>query len=248
MRLSEAADVIGVTKHTLWRAVKAGKLEAVRIKRGSRRAEYDVTEDAIAAYQAEYLECTEVPVVTDVTEKPLRSDIPVTDATEEAMATYQVKYHVADQTLNDHTATAVTDETNYQVEYHVTEETLHADTPVTDETSRYATPVTPVSGPPAEVYSLMLDRISRAERRNVELELILRQHQNLLAENAESLQEGRAEALEAEAKLEAERREREAKEAAITQLTEELKEARSTLAQWEEQRQRPWWKKIFSAG
>lgn len=243
MRLSEAADVIGVTKQTLWRAVKAGKLEAVRIKRGSRRAEYDVTEDAIAAYQAEYLECTEVPVVTDVTEKPLRSDIPVTDATEEAMATYQVKYHVTDQTLNDHTA--VTDD--YQVEYHVTEETLRADTPVTDETSRYATPVTPVSGPPAEVYSLMLDRISRAERRNVELELILRQHQNLLAENAESLQEGRAEALETEAKLQAERREREAKEAAIAQLTEELKEARSTIAQWEEQRQRPWWKKIFSA-
>jgi len=195
MRLSEAADVIGVTKQTLWRAVKAGKLEAVRIKRGSRRAEYDVTEDAIAAYQAEYLESIEVPVITDVTDETLRND-----------------------------------------------------TPVTDETSRYATPVTPVSGPPAEVYSLMLDRISRAERRNVELELILRQHQNLLAENAESLQEGRAETLEIEAKFEEERREREAKEAAIAQLTEELKEARSTLAQWEEQRQRPWWKKIFSAG
>lgn len=101
--------------------------------------------------------------------------------------------------------------------------------------------------PPTEVYSMMIDRIARAERRNVELEIILRQHQNLLTENAESLQEGRAEALQAEAKAELERKQREHKEGELEKALEELKEARAVIADWEERRSRPWWKKIFSA-
>ena len=74
----------------------------------------------------------------------------------------------------------------------------------------------------------------------MELELMLRQHQNLLTENAESLQEGRAEVLQAQAKAKA-------REAELRALEEELKEARSTIADWESRRKRPWWKKMFSA-
>lgn len=102
--------------------------------------------------------------------------------------------------------------------------------------------------PPAEVYLALVDRLTRAERRAVELELTLRQHQNLLTEHAESLQENRAEVLQAEARANAEQAEREAKEAELVRLTEELKEARSTIADWESKRKRPWWKKMFNAG
>lgn len=201
MRLSEAADVIGVTKQTLWRAVKAGKLEATRKKRGGKRKEYDVTEDALAAYKREFIDSMEVPVVTTVTP----DETPVTERSQRN----------------------VTD---------VTGETLHNVMGVTPD------------GSAAEMFSVMLDRLTRAERRAVELEITLRQHQNLLTENAESLQENRAEVLEAEAKVKAEQAQREAKEAELVRLTEELKEARTTIVEWETRRQRPWWKKMFNAG
>lgn len=57
--------------------------------------------------------------------------------------------------------------------------------------------------PPAEVYIALIDRLSRAERRSVELELQLRQSQRLLSENAESIAEKEALAREAAAKLQA---------------------------------------------
>lgn len=54
-------------------------------------------------------------------------------------------------------------------------------------------------GPPVEVYAMMLDRLQRAERRAVELELTLQQQQRLLCENAESITEREARARQAEA-------------------------------------------------
>lgn len=57
--------------------------------------------------------------------------------------------------------------------------------------------------PPAEVYIALIDRLSRAERRSVELELQLRQSQRLLSENAESIVEKDALAREAQAQLQA---------------------------------------------
>ncbi len=59
------------------------------------------------------------------------------------------------------------------------------------------------TSPPAEVYIALIDRLSRAERRSVELELQLRQSQRLLSENAESITEKEALAKEAAAKLQA---------------------------------------------
>ena len=56
-------------------------------------------------------------------------------------------------------------------------------------------------GPPVELYLALVDRLTRAERRAVELELQLRQSQRLLAENAESIAESAAKVREAEAKV-----------------------------------------------
>ena len=130
----------------------------------------------------------------------------------------------------------------------------------TDDSSHRVTTVHEQSrtavNPPAEVYALMLDRLTRAERRAVELELTLRQHQTLLTEHAESLQENRAEVLESEAVLkeEVERRteaeelaelaQREAAQAKIE--LETLKtELRDKEQAWAEAR-KPWWKKMFA--
>ena len=92
--------------------------------------------------------------------------------------------------------------------------------------------------PPAEVYIALIDRLSRAERRTVELELTLRQSQRLLAENAESLTEKEALVKEANAKQdEIERletllrREEQSREAETAKLRAELESTRSQLAE-----------------
>ena len=94
------------------------------------------------------------------------------------------------------------------------------------------------SSPPAEVYIALIDRLSRAERRTVELELTLRQSQRLLAENAESLTEKEALVKEANAKQdEIERletllrREEQSREAETAKLRAELESTRNQLAE-----------------
>lgn len=57
------------------------------------------------------------------------------------------------------------------------------------------------ASPPAEVYIALIDRLSRSERRAIELEIALRQSQRLLTENSESITEKEALAKEARAKL-----------------------------------------------
>ena len=58
------------------------------------------------------------------------------------------------------------------------------------------------SYPPVELYLALVDRVQRAERRTVELELTLQQSQRLLCENAESITEREARAKQAEAIVE----------------------------------------------
>ncbi len=54
--------------------------------------------------------------------------------------------------------------------------------------------------PPVELYLALVDRLQRAERRTVELELALQQSQRLLCENAESITEREARAKQAESR------------------------------------------------
>lgn len=61
-------------------------------------------------------------------------------------------------------------------------------------------PETPSPHPPVELYLALVDRLQRAERRTVELELALQQSQRLLCENAESIMEREARAKEAESR------------------------------------------------
>ena len=65
----------------------------------------------------------------------------------------------------------------------------------TSEQSEHTSP-----SPPLELYVEMLDRLQRAERRAVELEMQLRLSQRLLTENAESIVEREARARQAEEK------------------------------------------------
>ena len=78
----------------------------------------------------------------------------------------------------------------------------------------------PTDQPPVELYLALVDRLQRAERRTVELELTLRQSQRLLAENAESITEKEALAQEARAQLQAIE---DAKQVEIERLASELK-------------------------
>jgi len=82
--------------------------------------------------------------------------------------------------------------------------------------------------PPAEVYIALIDRLSRAERRSVELELQLRQSQRLLSENAESIVEKDVLAREAQAQLQAVE---DVKQQEIDRLSAELSTAEQREAQ-----------------
>lgn len=85
-----------------------------------------------------------------------------------------------------------------------------------------------INSPPAEVYIELIDRLSRSERRSVELELQLRQSQRLLTENAESIQEREAQAKQVEAQLKVVE---DAKQAEIERLNVELENTRQQLVE-----------------
>ena len=71
-----------------------------------------------------------------------------------------------------------------------------------------------------ELYLALVDRLQRAERRTVELELTLRQSQRLLTENAESITEKDALFQQSQAKIEAIAKESEAKLKAVEEARE----------------------------
>ena len=121
---------------------------------------------------------------------------------------------------------------------------------------------TPRYGPPPEAYVAMLERVARAERRSVELEMEMRKHRLLLAENAESVHEREAKLKETEVKfqeltsvLQDKEGERDQARAQAQQAQAEAEELREKLNQitmenetLRSERSRPWWKKMFSAG
>ena len=116
------------------------------------------------------------------------------------------------------------------------------------------------SSPPPEAYVAMLDRVTRAERRAVELEFEMRKHRLLLAENAESVHEREAKLKETQSKFQElngvvkeTENERDLARSEATQAKAELELLRTKLNDitmenenlWAEKR-RPWWKKMFS--
>lgn len=139
MTLQDAADLLQVSKKRLWRAVKAGKLQASQIQIGG-KWEYQVAVEDLEVYRS--------------TIPPERSTVPM-----------------------DHSTGAL----------HCPEER--------DAERSTNMP----SHPPVELYLALVDRLQRAERRTVELELALQQSQRLLCENAESITEREALTKQAEA-------------------------------------------------
>ena len=166
MTLSQAADLIGVPQKRLYRAVKAGKLNAVQRHQGS-RWEYLVTRQDLEEFE--------------------RSTVQPVD--------------------EDTQPTATDPETGR---------------PTQGPVAR------PADQPPVELYLALVDRLQRAERRTVELELTLRQSQRLLSENAESITEKEALVLEARAQWQALE---DSKQLEISRLASELEVTRRQLTE-----------------
>jgi hypothetical protein len=216
MTLQDAADHLQIPKKRLWRAVKTGQLEAVRVQKGN-RWEYRLTADALEAYRR-ILE-------TEDTGWNDAERIVSTGATRPGM----VRTEAERSNTTDPERPGARDQSERPTWNRAERRPGAADAP-----------------PPAEVYIALIDRLSRAERRSVELELQLRQSQRLLTENAESITEKEALAREAQAQLhivedakqvEIERlaaqlqAAEEAKNAETQRLTAELEQTRHQLAE-----------------
>ncbi len=85
------------------------------------------------------------------------------------------------------------------------------------------------SNPPVELYLALVDRLQRAERRTVELELTLQQSQRLLCENAESITEREARAKQAEAVAESHQQREQELTTENSRLLSELETTRRQL-------------------
>lgn len=62
MTLQEASEILNVSKKKLWRAVKAGQLDASRVQRGG-RWEYRVSDTQLTTYRSKYLDSLEMRAV-----------------------------------------------------------------------------------------------------------------------------------------------------------------------------------------
>lgn len=198
MTLQEAADHLQIPKKRLWRAVKTGQLEAVQVQKGG-RWEYRVTADALEAYR-----------------RILETEDTGWNDAERSVSTGTSRSGVVClETERPGTTTPERDGTR-----------SHAERPKWNGTERAGTPSSLSPALPAEVYIALIDRLTRAERRSVELELQLQQSRRLLTENAESIVEKEAFALEARAQLQAVE---DAKQNEISRLSSELEAARLQL-------------------
>jgi len=115
----------------------------------------------------------------------------------------------------------------------------------------------------------LVDELRRSDRQVIALQLQLSQNKNLLAEKTDSLLKQQAEerakellakeleeekekhaeqAEQAQQELQQAQQEIEKVRAEAKKAAEDLKEARREIDSWEEQRKRPWWKKVFKTG
>ena len=200
MTLQDAADHLQIPKKRLWRAVKTGQLEAVQVQKGN-GWEYRVTADAVEAYRR-------------------------------ILETEDTGWNDAERIVSTGTSRLglVQGETE---RFEATDPECpgmgrHPERPKWNGAERAGTVDLVSPPPPAEVYIALIDRLSRAERRSVELELQLQQSHRLLTENAESIVEKEVFALEARAQLQAVE---DAKQAEIERLSSELEATRRQLAE-----------------
>lgn len=197
MTLQDAADHLQIPKKRLWRAVKTGQLEAVQVQKGN-RWEYRVTADALEAYR-------------------------------QILETEDTEWNDAERVVSTRTTRLGTIRGEMERSGSVVSERPgpwnETERPTWNEEERFGTPVSATS-PPAEVYIALIDRLSRAERRSVELELQLQQSHRLLTENAESIVEKEMFAKQARAQLQAVEDD---KQAEIERLSSELEATRRQL-------------------
>jgi excisionase family DNA binding protein len=245
LTLKQAADRLGVTKKKVYRAVSNGHLDATE---GTWRGQtaLKVSADDLKVWAEEWLD---------------RSPFSVEEVPQEQDGSDLDPPH-------DHTVTATVvpqehDEDTPGAPLGYNGSTFEVPQGYPEDATRFHPQSwAPRFGPPPEAYVAMLDRVARAERRNVELEMEMRKHRLLLAENAESVHEREAKLKETETKyenltavLDDKEEERNQAHAQALQAQAEAEELREKLNQitmenetLRTERNRPWWKKMFSAG
>lgn len=236
MTLRNAAKHLGISKNKVWRAVKDGSLLAEEgIYKGQKALR--VRLDDLEQWAKTWMESAEIPVpriVRDTQTPPKRSEVPqgVSDARDESP-------HEHPEVLEGH--------------FEVPEGASsfkHSGSSFGESSLRFDL---------VQALERSHCELRRVERRTIELELQLKQHQLLLTENSESIVEREARVKEAEAKMsEAEVfaqeafEERDMARAEATQAKAEAELLKAQLAQLEEEKEhlateqaKPWWKKMF---
>ncbi len=205
LTLQEAADQLKTSR--LWRAMSDGHL-SVEKRRVAGRSVWTVLESDLAKWAEEFLSDTLEPSPGGTANESGQS-------TEYSRTT--VNYH---EQSSEHPRTT-TDNREQRFERSRIDANEHDQSRLnTNEQS---------SHPPVELYLALVDRLQRAERRTVELELTLQQSQRLLCENAESITEREARARQAEAIVEQHQQREQELAAENARIAAELEAARQQL-------------------
>jgi DNA repair exonuclease SbcCD ATPase subunit len=192
MTLRGASEYLGISKNRIWRAVKDGHLAAEEGRFKGQKA-LTVTQGDLDEWAKVWLtaEDLEGASASKHLEAPCR-DLGVPD---KHLEVFDEEFEAP----NEHLEASQGVQSRFKGVWSHSDESLRDDLVAALERSH--------------------QEVRLVERRAIELELQLRQHQMLLTENAESLQERDARVKEAEAKLQAIE---DAKQAELNRLTEEL--------------------------
>lgn len=222
LTLQEAADHVGTSRSRLWRAMSDGHLN-VEKRRVAGRNVWTVRESDLIEWAQEFLGGADLALDTETL-----------DAREQSLEHPRTTANVHEQS-SEHPRTFVNDhEQSYERPRTSVNNREHSRTNVSEQISF------PPSSPPVELYLALVDRVQRAERRTVELEMTLQQSQRLLCENAESITEREARAQHAEAVVERQQEREHELAAENARLATELETTRLQL----EEAQKP--KGLFS--
>ena len=187
--LGEAADLAACSRDTIRRAAQKGELKA-EMGPGVRGPQWWIQESDLL----EWIENRE-------------SYAEHSSAVQQGRAEHSTapQQHYAEHSTAarhaQHSKGGLRSSASPEAEWSVSEPTVSEPRIATGSPFRVSSGATATASPPTEVYIALIDRLSRAERRSVELEIQLRQSQRLLSENAESITEKEALAKEAQAQL-----------------------------------------------
>lgn len=184
LTLQEAADQIGTSRSRLWRAMSDGNLN-VEKRRVAGRSVWTVLEVDLVRWAEEFL--SEARETSEADSADVHEHEPEHSRT--FANTRGQSFERSRTSTNDREQSSEHPRTTVNVR-----EQQRMNT--SEQTSEHP------PQPPVELYLALVDRVQRAERRTVELELTLQQSQRLLCENAESITEREAQVKQVAAEAE----------------------------------------------